>query len=91
MTVCVRGILVSESALLIPQARRRTTTQMELLYASCGDLSCESPIGDFSSPLLPFMERLEGPAGVQGHAIGQTHDREQTVSPSALSARPAGV
>uniref|UniRef100_A0A3B4F9I6 Kinesin-like protein KIF21A n=1 Tax=Pundamilia nyererei TaxID=303518 RepID=A0A3B4F9I6_9CICH len=68
------------------KARRRTTTQMELLYASSGDLSCESPTGDFSAPLLPLAERLEGPADMQGQAVGQTADREQTVSPSALSA-----
>uniref|UniRef100_A0A4W6E4V5 Kinesin family member 21A n=1 Tax=Lates calcarifer TaxID=8187 RepID=A0A4W6E4V5_LATCA len=76
---------------LLGSARRRTTTQMELLYASSGDLSCESPTGDFSAPLLPLSERLEGPADMQGHAVGQTPDREQTVSPSALSARPAGL
>uniref|UniRef100_A0A3B4XGE8 Kinesin family member 21A n=1 Tax=Seriola lalandi dorsalis TaxID=1841481 RepID=A0A3B4XGE8_SERLL len=73
------------------KARRRTTTQMELLYASSGDLSCESPTGDFSAPLLPLSERLEGPADMLGHTAGQTPDREQTVSPSALSARPAGM
>ncbi|XP_047431509.1 kinesin-like protein KIF21A isoform X1 [Mugil cephalus] len=73
------------------KARRRTTTQMELLYASSGDLSCESQTGDFSAPLLPLAERVEGPADMQGHAVGQTPDREQTVSPSALSARPAGI
>ncbi|XP_040885977.1 kinesin-like protein KIF21A isoform X2 [Toxotes jaculatrix] len=73
------------------KARRRTTTQMELLYAGSGDLSCESPTGDFSAPLLPLSERLEGPADMQGHAVGQTPDREQTVSPSAVSARPAGI
>uniref|UniRef100_A0A3P8NUR3 Kinesin motor domain-containing protein n=1 Tax=Astatotilapia calliptera TaxID=8154 RepID=A0A3P8NUR3_ASTCA len=67
------------------KARRRTTTQMELLYASSGDLSCESPTGDFSAPLLPLAERLEGPADMQGQAVGQIADREQTVSPSALS------
>uniref|UniRef100_A0A8C9XQ25 Kinesin family member 21A n=1 Tax=Sander lucioperca TaxID=283035 RepID=A0A8C9XQ25_SANLU len=68
------------------KARRRTTTQMELLYAGSGDPSCESPTGDFSVPLLPLSERLEGSADMQGHALGQTPDREQTVSPSALSA-----
>lgn len=73
------------------KARRRTTTQMELLYASSGDAFCESPTGDFPSPLLPLTERMEGPADVQGHMTGQTPDREQTVSPSALSARPAGI
>uniref|UniRef100_A0A1A8GYX3 Kinesin motor domain-containing protein n=2 Tax=Nothobranchius korthausae TaxID=1143690 RepID=A0A1A8GYX3_9TELE len=69
------------------KARRRTTTQMELLYASNGDLSCDSPIVDFSAPLLPLSERPEGPADTQG----QSADREQTASPSALSARPAGM
>ncbi|KAI3366866.1 hypothetical protein L3Q82_009516 [Scortum barcoo] len=73
------------------KARRRTTTQMELLYASSRDLSCESPTGEFSAPLLPLLERLEGSADMQGHALGQAPDREQTVSPSALSARPAGI
>uniref|UniRef100_A0A3Q1I3K8 Kinesin motor domain-containing protein n=1 Tax=Anabas testudineus TaxID=64144 RepID=A0A3Q1I3K8_ANATE len=76
---------------LLPQARRRTTTQMELLYASSGDLSCESAAGDFSAPLLPLSERLEGLADMQGHAVGQTPDREQTVFPSAQSSRPAGI
>nr|XP_033470569.1 kinesin-like protein KIF21A isoform X2 [Epinephelus lanceolatus] len=73
------------------KARRRTTTQMELLYAGSGDPFCESPTGDFPAPLLPLSERLEGPADMQGHVFGQTPDREQTVSPSALSARPAGI
>uniref|UniRef100_A0A8C3B1W7 Kinesin family member 21A n=1 Tax=Cyclopterus lumpus TaxID=8103 RepID=A0A8C3B1W7_CYCLU len=65
------------------KARRRTTTQMELLYAGSGDPSCEPPTGDFSSPLLPLSERLEGSADMQGQTLA---DREQTVSPSALSA-----
>ncbi|KAK5609460.1 Kinesin-like protein kif21a, partial [Crenichthys baileyi] len=73
------------------KARRRTATQMELLYASSGDLSCESPTGDFPAPLLPLVERLEGPADVWGHAASQALDRERTVSPSALSARAAGL
>ncbi|KAK2858855.1 hypothetical protein Q5P01_003475 [Channa striata] len=73
------------------KARRRTTTQMELLYASSGDLSCESPTGDFPAPLLPLSESLEGPADMPGHATGHTPDHEHTVSPSALSARPAGL
>ncbi|KAM9328067.1 kinesin-like protein KIF21A isoform 2-T2 [Pholidichthys leucotaenia] len=73
------------------KARRRTTTQMELLYANSGDLSCDSPTGDFSGPLLPLTERLEGPADVQGHAVGQTAERERAISPSVPSARPAGL
>ncbi|KAM4615073.1 kinesin-like protein KIF21A isoform 2-T2 [Polymixia lowei] len=73
------------------KARRRTTTQMELLYASSGDLSCESPTGDFSTPLLPLTESLEGTASLPGSTPRQGPDREHTVSPSALSARPAGI
>uniref|UniRef100_A0A7N9B1H1 Kinesin family member 21A n=1 Tax=Mastacembelus armatus TaxID=205130 RepID=A0A7N9B1H1_9TELE len=69
------------------KARRRTTTQMELLYASSGDVSCDSPTGDFSAPLLPLTECLEGLADMQG----QTPDPEQTVFPSALAGRPAGI
>ncbi|PWA14672.1 hypothetical protein CCH79_00014381 [Gambusia affinis] len=73
------------------KARRRTTTQMELLYASSGDLSCESPTGDFPAPLLPLAEGLEGPAETCSQAAGHAPDRERAVSPSALSARPAGI
>ncbi|KAF3859500.1 hypothetical protein F7725_021899 [Dissostichus mawsoni] len=69
------------------KARRRTTTQMELLYAGSGD--CDSPTGDF--PLLPLSERLEGSADMQGHALSQTPDCEQAAPPSAPSARPAGI
>uniref|UniRef100_A0A3Q3AIB3 Kinesin family member 21A n=1 Tax=Kryptolebias marmoratus TaxID=37003 RepID=A0A3Q3AIB3_KRYMA len=68
------------------KARRRTATQMELLYAGSGD----SP-GDFSGPAPPLAERLDGPADARGHPAGQSSDRERTASPSALSARPAGV
>uniref|UniRef100_A0A8C3AXJ5 Kinesin family member 21A n=1 Tax=Cyclopterus lumpus TaxID=8103 RepID=A0A8C3AXJ5_CYCLU len=78
----------SDQTIIFSQARRRTTTQMELLYAGSGDPSCEPPTGDFSSPLLPLSERLEGSADMQGQTLA---DREQTVSPSALSARPAGI
>ncbi|XP_026065958.1 kinesin-like protein KIF21A isoform X1 [Carassius auratus] len=40
------------------KARRRTTTQMELLYANSGDT--EAPPEDFSAPLLPVVESPEG-------------------------------
>uniref|UniRef100_A0A8C7RVQ6 Kinesin family member 21A n=1 Tax=Oncorhynchus mykiss TaxID=8022 RepID=A0A8C7RVQ6_ONCMY len=40
------------------KARRRTTTQMELLYADSGEF--DSPTGDFSASLLPLAEAQEG-------------------------------
>uniref|UniRef100_A0A4W5QZ68 Kinesin family member 21A n=1 Tax=Hucho hucho TaxID=62062 RepID=A0A4W5QZ68_9TELE len=66
------------------KARRRTTTQMELLYASSGE--CDPPTGDFSAPLLPPTEAQEG-TGDMGTVAGHLGDREVTVSPSALSTR----
>ncbi|CAF87960.1 unnamed protein product [Tetraodon nigroviridis] len=64
---------------------------MELLYASSGDLSCESPTGDFPSPLPALPERQEGLSDTQSQASGQTQDREQTSSPSSLTSRPGAV
>ncbi|XP_071242332.1 kinesin-like protein KIF21A isoform X7 [Salvelinus alpinus] len=70
------------------KARRRTTTQMELLYAGSGEF--DSPTGDFSAPLLPPTEAQEG-TGDMGTVAGYLGDRELTVSPSALSTRIAGL
>ncbi|XP_019714926.1 kinesin-like protein KIF21A, partial [Hippocampus comes] len=61
------------------KARRRTATQMELLYATTGDPPFDSPPGDFSGPLLPLAEHQGGSADP---------GRE---SPSSLSAPKAGV
>ncbi|XP_029909108.1 kinesin-like protein KIF21A isoform X5 [Myripristis murdjan] len=41
------------------KARRRTTTQMELLYAN-SDSTSDAPTADFSSPMLPLAETPEG-------------------------------
>ncbi|XP_068168195.1 kinesin-like protein KIF21A isoform X3 [Antennarius striatus] len=41
------------------KARRRTTTQMELLYAN-SDSAPDAPTADFSSPMLPLAEAPEG-------------------------------
>ncbi|XP_068611578.1 kinesin-like protein KIF21A [Brachionichthys hirsutus] len=68
------------------KARRRTATQMELLYASSGDPSCEPPTGDFSNPLQTPPEHLGGPGDMQGYAFAQT-----PVSPPVLSPRPAST
>ncbi|XP_029616625.1 kinesin-like protein KIF21A isoform X2 [Salmo trutta] len=70
------------------KARRRTTTQMELLYAGSGEF--DSPTGDFSASLLPLAEAQEG-TGDMGTVAGHLGDRELTVSPSALSTRIAGL
>ncbi|XP_073804167.1 kinesin-like protein KIF21A isoform X2 [Danio rerio] len=63
------------------KARRRTTTQMELLYAHSGDP--DAPPEDFSSPLLPVVESPEGnkeltPAPYSG-------DREPVTKINAVS------
>lgn len=82
---------MSQFIQVFSQARRRAATQMELLYASSGDLSCESPTGDFPSPLPALPERQEGLSDTQSQASGQTQDREQTSSPSSLTSRPGAV
>nr|XP_057932658.1 kinesin-like protein KIF21A isoform X3 [Doryrhamphus excisus] len=41
------------------KARRRTTTQMELLYAN-SDSATDCHMGDFSSPMLPLAETPDG-------------------------------
>uniref|UniRef100_A0A3Q3NDR2 Kinesin family member 21A n=1 Tax=Mastacembelus armatus TaxID=205130 RepID=A0A3Q3NDR2_9TELE len=41
------------------KARRRTTTQMELLYANT-DSAPDAPTADFSSPMLPLAETPDG-------------------------------
>ncbi|XP_069384135.1 kinesin-like protein KIF21A isoform X3 [Paralichthys olivaceus] len=41
------------------KARRRTTTQMELLYAN-SDSAPDVPTADFSSPMLPLTETPDG-------------------------------
>ncbi|XP_061523776.1 kinesin-like protein KIF21A isoform X3 [Phycodurus eques] len=61
------------------KARRRTTTQMELLYAASGDPPFDSPTADFSGPSFPLAEHQDGPADP---------GRE---SPSSLSARSPGI
>ncbi|XP_035813555.2 kinesin-like protein KIF21A isoform X4 [Amphiprion ocellaris] len=43
------------------KARRRTTTQMELLYAN-SDSAPDVPTADFSSPMLPLTETPDGGA-----------------------------
>lgn len=86
--ICAISEAVGQFIDVLSQARRRAATQMELLYASSGDLSCESPTGDFPSPLPALLERQEGLSDPQSQGLGQSQDREQTVSPSPLAPRP---
>ncbi|XP_074489822.1 kinesin-like protein KIF21A isoform X2 [Sebastes fasciatus] len=46
------------------KARRRTTTQMELLYAN-SDSAPDAATADFSSPMLPLAETPEGGGDVE--------------------------
>ncbi|XP_042154094.1 kinesin-like protein KIF21A isoform X3 [Oncorhynchus tshawytscha] len=64
------------------KARRRTTTQMELLYAGSGEF--DSPTGDFSASLLPMAEAQEG-TGDMGPVAGYLGDREQGTHCNSLS------
>lgn len=43
----------------VVQARRRTTTQMELLYANSNSAP-DAPTADFSSPMVPLTETSDG-------------------------------
>ncbi|XP_078139151.1 kinesin-like protein KIF21A [Centroberyx gerrardi] len=49
------------------KARRRTTTQMELLYAN-SDSAPDAPTADFSSPMLPLAETPEGGGDLESSA-----------------------
>ncbi|KAM9376923.1 kinesin-like protein KIF21A [Pholidichthys leucotaenia] len=42
------------------KARRRTTTQMELLYANSDSSAPDAPTADFSTPMLPLAETPDG-------------------------------
>lgn len=56
---CVTVVFVFMSYVCAPQARRRTTTQMELLYAN-SDSAADLPTADFSGPMLPLAETPDG-------------------------------
>uniref|UniRef100_A0A6Q2YZU0 Kinesin motor domain-containing protein n=1 Tax=Esox lucius TaxID=8010 RepID=A0A6Q2YZU0_ESOLU len=70
------------------KARRRTTTQMELLYAGSGDF--DSSTGDFSASLLPLPMVQEG-LGDMGTAAALPGDRELTGPSSALTTRMSSL
>uniref|UniRef100_A0AAY4CHC1 Kinesin motor domain-containing protein n=1 Tax=Denticeps clupeoides TaxID=299321 RepID=A0AAY4CHC1_9TELE len=63
----------------LKQARRRTTTQMELLYANSGEPCPSAPPEDFTPPLLPVVETPEG--------LQHFGERDAATSPSTLVPR----
>ncbi|XP_036373493.1 kinesin-like protein KIF21A isoform X5 [Megalops cyprinoides] len=72
------------------KARRRTTTQMELLYANSSDPSQDTSTAEFSSPLLPLAESQE--VGGELEALGASlRDRELLPSPSGLSPKLGSI
>uniref|UniRef100_A0A3B3SXC3 Kinesin family member 21A n=1 Tax=Paramormyrops kingsleyae TaxID=1676925 RepID=A0A3B3SXC3_9TELE len=78
--LCGTSDLVSP-CLSLAQARRRTTTQMELLYANSTDPSSDVSAGEFSSPLLPLAETQEGGGDPEG--TGVSHRDRDFLGPAA--------
>uniref|UniRef100_A0A8B9J4Y8 Kinesin family member 21A n=1 Tax=Astyanax mexicanus TaxID=7994 RepID=A0A8B9J4Y8_ASTMX len=70
------------------KARRRTTTQMELLYANSCDSGPDTPSGDFAGPLHPTAETPEGPSDLEsaGNAV-----RDYMVPTAGFSSRMGSI
>ncbi|XP_052400035.1 kinesin-like protein KIF21A isoform X1 [Carassius gibelio] len=68
------------------KARRRTTTQMELLYVNNCDSGPDTPARDFSVPLHPMTETSEV-AGDLESAGNTVRDRDYMLPPASLSSR----
>uniref|UniRef100_A0A672QEZ4 Kinesin family member 21A n=1 Tax=Sinocyclocheilus grahami TaxID=75366 RepID=A0A672QEZ4_SINGR len=69
------------------KARRRTTTQMELLYVNNCDSGPDTPTRDFSVPLHPMAETSEG-AGDLESAGNTVRDRDYMLPTRLLTAPP---
>ncbi|XP_041965700.1 kinesin-like protein KIF21A isoform X2 [Alosa sapidissima] len=69
------------------KARRRTTTQMELLYANTGDTTPDTPTGDFSHPL---GEALDG-GGDADSAGSSVRDRDLLAPASGFSSKLGSI
>ncbi|XP_077090047.1 kinesin-like protein KIF21A isoform X2 [Siphateles boraxobius] len=69
------------------KARRRTTTQMELLYANTGDP--DAPPEDFSAALLPVVENPEG--NKEPAPVPHLGDRESMTFSSSLASKTNAV
>ncbi|XP_053496951.1 kinesin-like protein KIF21A isoform X6 [Ictalurus furcatus] len=69
------------------KARRRTTTQMELLYANSCEPGLDAPSGEFTGPLHPMAET---PEGGTDESLSSTL-REYMLPAAALSSRMGGI
>ncbi|KAI4872174.1 hypothetical protein NFI96_031009, partial [Prochilodus magdalenae] len=67
-------------------ARRRTTTQMELLYANSCDSGPDTPSGDFTGPLHPMAETPEGEPESAAVAV-----RDYMVPSAGMSSRMGSI
>uniref|UniRef100_A0A672QAW5 Kinesin family member 21A n=1 Tax=Sinocyclocheilus grahami TaxID=75366 RepID=A0A672QAW5_SINGR len=68
------------------KARRRTTTQMELLYVNNCDSGPDTPTRDFSVPLHPMAETSEVSGDLES-AGNTVRDRDYMLPPAGLSSR----
>uniref|UniRef100_A0A8C7GYI6 Kinesin-like protein KIF21A n=1 Tax=Oncorhynchus kisutch TaxID=8019 RepID=A0A8C7GYI6_ONCKI len=68
------------------KARRRTTTQMELLYAK-SDSVPDTPSGDFSSPCLPLVETPEEGRDPETPIGSSVRDRDYMAHSPGLSSK----
>ncbi|XP_052453802.1 kinesin-like protein KIF21A isoform X8 [Carassius gibelio] len=72
------------------KARRRTTTQMELLYVNNCDSGPDTPTRDFSVPLHPMHETSEGAGDLE--SPGNTvRDRDYMLPTPGLSSRMGSI
>ncbi|MCI4381778.1 hypothetical protein PGIGA_G00255830 [Pangasianodon gigas] len=69
------------------KARRRTTTQMELLYANSCEPGLDTSSGEFTSPLPPMAET---PEGGTDESLSSTL-RDYMLPAAALSSRMGGI
>ena len=59
------------------QARRRTTTQMELLYANSSESTPDSTTGELSGAPHPLAETPEGAGELDSSVISSARDRDR--------------
>ncbi|KAK6317877.1 hypothetical protein J4Q44_G00111680 [Coregonus suidteri] len=72
------------------KARRRTTTQMELLYAN-SDAAHDTPSGDFSSPCLQLAETPEEGRDPETPIGSSVRDRDYMAHSPGLSSKMGSI